>query len=77
VSPADFGSTAVILDATDPEIVQLCLLSRLQLALPGLKLICLNPQREQIQVMTSEQHPADQICDLIEVMEAIESPPKA
>jgi hypothetical protein len=28
-------------------------------------------------VMTSEQHPADQICDLIEVMEAIESPPKA
>ena len=64
--------SAVIVDATDPEITQLCLLSRLLLALPGLKVICLDPQREQVQVLTSEQRPAGKVRDLIEVIEAIE-----
>jgi DNA-binding NarL/FixJ family response regulator len=61
--------SAVILDTTDPEIAQLCILSRLQLALPGLKIICLDPQQEQIQVLTSEQRPANQLRALIEVIE--------
>jgi DNA-binding NarL/FixJ family response regulator len=61
--------SAVILDATDPEITHLCLLSRLLLALPGLKVIYLDPQQEQIQVVTSEQHPVEQVHDLIEAIE--------
>lgn len=61
--------SAVILDATDPEITHLCLLSRLQLALPGLKVIYLDPQQEQIQVVTSERRTVEQVRDLIEAIE--------
>jgi len=60
--------SAVIMDATDPEVARLGLLSRLPLALPGLKLICLDSQQEQIQVMTSEQLSADQVRDLLDVI---------
>jgi DNA-binding NarL/FixJ family response regulator len=59
---------AVILDATDSEVARLGLLSRLPLALPGLKVICLDSQQEQIQVITSEQLPADQVRDLLDVI---------
>ena len=67
--------SAVIVDVTDPEITQLCLVSRLQFALPGLKVICLDAQQDQIQVLTSEHRPADQVRDLIEVIAAIERSP--
>ncbi len=60
--------STVILDATDPEIARLGLLSRLPLVLPELKVICLDSQQEQIQVITSEQLPADQVRDLLDVI---------
>jgi len=60
--------SAVIMDATDPEVARLGLLSRLPLVLPKLKLICLDSQQEQIQVVTSEQLPADQVRDLLDVI---------
>lgn len=60
---------AVIVDATDPQIARSCFLSRLPLALPGLIVVCLDPQQVQIQVVTSERLLADQAHDLIEVLE--------
>jgi DNA-binding NarL/FixJ family response regulator len=65
--------SAVILDATDPDIDRLCLLARLQLALPGLKVICLDPGQDRVQVMTSEQLPAGQVFDLLDVIEQVPS----
>jgi len=60
--------SAVILDATDSEVARLGLLSRLPLALPELKIVCLDSQQELIQVVTSEQLPADQVRDLLDVI---------
>jgi DNA-binding NarL/FixJ family response regulator len=61
----------VILDVTDAEVNQFCSLSQLLLSLPGGKVIRLDPQQERIQVVTSEQHPAIEVRDLIEVIEAL------
>ncbi len=61
----------VILDVTDAEVNQFCSLSRLLLSLPGGKVIRLDPHQEQIQVVTSEQHPAVEVRDLIEVIETL------
>lgn len=59
----------VILDVTDTEVNQLCSLSQLLLSLPGGKVIRLDPQQEQIQVVTSKQQPVVEVRDLIEVIE--------
>ncbi len=59
---------AVILDATDPHIAQSCTLSTLLQALPSLKVIRLDPQRKQVQIVTSEQRPADEVRDLLEII---------
>lgn len=61
--------SAVILDTADPDITKLCLLAKLQLALPGLKVICLDSGQDRVQVMTSEQLPAGQVHDLLDVIE--------
>jgi DNA-binding NarL/FixJ family response regulator len=63
--------SAVILDTADTELTQLCLLARLQLALPGLKVICLNTNQSRIQVVTSEQLPAAEVNDLLDVIERL------
>jgi DNA-binding NarL/FixJ family response regulator len=60
--------SAVILDVTDPEIDRIGILSRLQLALSGLKIICLDPRQEQITVVTSRQQRAAEVRDVIEVL---------
>ena len=60
----------LLLDITDAEAVRICSLSKLLLSLPELKIIRLDPQHEQIQVVTSEQHPAVNVHDLIEIIEA-------
>ncbi len=59
----------VFLDMTDPEAAQLCSLRRLLGALPALKIIHLDPLHRQIQVVTSEQHPAAKVRDLVEIIE--------
>lgn len=65
--------SAVILDAADPDIAKLGLLAKLQLALPGLKVICLDSERDRVQVMTSERLPAAQVHDLLDVIERLPS----
>ncbi|MBI4771438.1 MAG: response regulator transcription factor [Chloroflexi bacterium] len=61
--------TAVILDATDPDVTRHCPLSKLLSAMPSLKVIRLDPQQEQVQVVSSEQRPVGEVRDLIEVIE--------
>ncbi len=60
----------VFLDVTDLEAVRYCSLSKLLLSLPKLKVIRLNPQQGQIQVVTSEQHRVTEVRDLVDVIES-------
>lgn len=59
---------AVILDATDPDATQGCTLSTLLQALPALKVIHLDLQRKQVRIVTSEQRPAGEVRDLLEII---------
>jgi DNA-binding NarL/FixJ family response regulator len=58
----------VLLDDTDPEVSRYCSLSELLNSLPDIKVIRLEPRQGQIQVVTSEQRPAVEVRDLIEVI---------
>jgi DNA-binding NarL/FixJ family response regulator len=62
------GPAAVILDALDPAIPENCPLSRLLQALPSLKVLRLDVQQAQVQIVTSEQRSASEVRDLIEVI---------
>lgn len=59
---------SVVLDATDAVIAQYCPLDRLLDALPSLTVIRIDPQHDRIQVVTSTQHRADQMSDLLDVI---------
>ncbi len=59
----------VILDMTDTVVTRFCSLSKLLRSLPALKVIRLDPQQEQIQIVTSEQRSAVEVHDLVEVIE--------
>jgi DNA-binding NarL/FixJ family response regulator len=61
--------SVVILDVTDSEVTELCPLSQLLFAFPKLKVICLNPQQAQVQVVTSKRHAAVDVRDLAAVIE--------
>ena len=61
--------TAVILDATDPDATRNFPLSRLFQALPAVRVIRLDPEKNQIQVVTSEQRQAADIAELIDVIQ--------
>jgi DNA-binding NarL/FixJ family response regulator len=61
--------SVVILDVTDSEVTELCSLSQLLFAFPKLKVICLDPQQEQVQVVTGKQHAAVNVRDLAAVIE--------
>jgi len=60
---------AVILDTTDPEVTRRCSLGRLFQALPEVRVVRLDPERDQFQLVTSEQREAADIGDLIEVIQ--------
>ncbi len=60
---------AVILDATDPDATRNCPLSRLFQVLPAVRVIRLDPESNQIQVVTSEQRQAADITELIDVIQ--------
>ena len=60
---------AIILDVTDPEIIQLLPLTRLLQLYPSLKVIHLDPHQPEIQVITSEQYRATEVRDLIEMIQ--------
>ncbi len=55
----------VILDSADTGVAQFCSLSSLLLEFPKLRIICLDSQHEQIQVVTSVQHPMANVRDLV------------
>jgi hypothetical protein len=61
---------AVILDAGDEEVSRLAPLGVLLSALPGLRIVRLDAQREDIQVVTSERHEAGQARDLIDILKS-------
>ncbi len=58
----------VILDGTDEDVARLCPLGALLSALPALKVIRLNPDNDQIQVVTSQRRQAWQVHDLVELI---------
>ena len=60
--------SVVILDATDVEAAQACPVGDLLKALPSLKIIRLDPQQNQIQVVVSEQRVVHEVRDLIDVI---------
>ena len=60
--------SVVILDATDSEVTHLCPLSSLLLSVPELKIICLDPQRDQLQIVTGEKRNAMKVRDLADVI---------
>jgi hypothetical protein len=59
----------VILDATDAEAARLCSLTRLFGALPAVRVVRLDPERDQIQLVTSEERVASDVTDLIDVIQ--------
>ena len=60
---------AVILDATDPDATRNCPLTSLFQALPAVRVIRLDPQSSQIQVVTSQRRQAADIAELIDVIQ--------
>lgn len=61
---------SVIVDAADPEATHHCSLSDLFNAMPLLTVIRLDPQHEQIQVVTSQKRQVDRVHDLVTVIQA-------
>lgn len=59
---------AVIVDASDPETSLNCPINQLLASLPALKIIRLDPGQSGFQVVTSAQHIAHEIDDLLEVI---------
>ncbi len=66
---------AVVLDGTDAAVTQHCPLGTLIAALPWLVIIQLDPGRDQIRVVTSQQRGADDVHDLIEVIRSAKRRP--
>lgn len=60
--------SSVIMDASDTEVSELCPLNDILMAVPTVKVLRLDPQQEQIQVVTSEQKVAGQVRDLVDVI---------
>jgi len=66
---SSIGPIAVILDAADPWVVEKCPLNRLLGILPGARIIELDSQAQQVRVVTSEQYPAKDVNDLVDVID--------
>lgn len=60
--------SSVIFDASDAIVAKYCPLDRLFEAMPSLTVIRLDPQQDQIQVVTSQQHRVDQMSDVLNVI---------
>lgn len=61
--------SVVILDDTDPGIEQYCSLDKLLRLLPKLKIILLDLQQEQVQVVNSDQCLVTRVHDLAQVIQ--------
>ena len=60
--------SVVILVDSDPGTSQFCSLRQLLHSLPERRIICLDPEQNQVQVVTSEQCPAVKVRDLVEMI---------
>ena len=61
--------SAVIIDAADTDSTQCCLLCDLLMALANVTIIRLKLQNQDIQVVTSSQHPLTEARDIIDIVE--------
>ena len=66
---AKLSPAVVILDTTNAKTLDHCPLNKLLHVLPELKVIELDTQQKQVQVVTSKQHKAVDVRDLIEVIQ--------
>ncbi len=64
----DDQPSTVILDASDPEVANGDWLDTLLLALPKLQVVCLDPLKDRMQVVTSRQRPVGQVDELIDII---------
>jgi DNA-binding NarL/FixJ family response regulator len=64
----NYQPSAVLLDATDSEVAELCPLNEILMAVPEVKVLRLDPRREQFQVVTSEEKVAGLVRDLVDVI---------
>jgi hypothetical protein len=60
---------AVILDAADPWVLEKCPLDRLLGVIPGARIVELDSQAQQVRVVTSENYPARDVNDLVDVID--------
>ncbi len=63
-----FEPNVVIVDASDREASRNCPINQLLASLPALKIIRLDPEQAGFQVVTSAQHIAHEVDDLLEVI---------
>lgn len=63
------GPAAIILDATDVEVTELCPLYRLLEISSRLRIIHLDTQEEEIRIVSSSRQKLDEVRDLIQVIE--------
>ena len=62
--------TAVIVDASDKDANEHCPLGRLLSDLPGVRIICLDPINKGFQLVTSEQHDANEVQELLAILKS-------
>ncbi len=60
--------TVVILDSTDPELIQRGILEKLLKVVPTPKLMLLDSQAEDVQILTCEHRRAGEVRDLIDLI---------
>ena len=65
---SELAPEAVIIDASDDELAERIPLSQLMSARPKLTIIRLDPQSDQIQVVTSERRQAGTMDDLVDAI---------
>ncbi|NIM95931.1 MAG: hypothetical protein GTO18_19705 [Anaerolineales bacterium] len=66
----------VILDTSDDTLIENCPITALLEAIPDLRIIRLDPESEEIQVVTGEQRKAANINELIELIGTVGTDPQ-
>ena len=65
-----FQPTAVIVDASDKDVNAHCPLGRLLRDLPDVRIIRLDPINKGFQLVTSEQHEAEDVQELLAILKS-------
>jgi hypothetical protein len=64
----------VLLDSSDETVMRHRPLNHLLAALPELRIVRLDPQTDQVQIVTSQRHAAGQIDDLLALIDSTAEP---